>query len=79
MTAAAARTNRCFVFLFILNWALGTKTELVFSGLQVVGWQIRGVPEKVYLRGNLLVDGETWNGEPGGGAWLARNPHAPIM
>jgi len=43
------------------------------------GWQVRGLPEKVYLRGNLLVDGDTWNGEPGGGAWLARSPHAPVM
>jgi dihydropyrimidinase len=43
------------------------------------GWQIRGVPEKVYLRGNLLVDGETWNGEPGGGTWLKRNAHAPMV
>jgi dihydropyrimidinase len=43
------------------------------------GWQIRGVPEKVYLRGNLLVDGETWNGEPGGGTWLKRSAHAPVV
>jgi len=43
------------------------------------GWQVRGVPEKVYLRGNLLVDGEIWNGEPGGGTWLKRAAHAPII
>jgi len=43
------------------------------------GWAIRGVPEKVYLRGNLLVDGATWNGEPGGGTWLKRHAHAPIV
>ena len=43
------------------------------------GWELIGVPEKVYLRGNLLVDGETWNGEPGGGQWLKRSPHAPVL
>jgi dihydropyrimidinase len=43
------------------------------------GWEIRGVPEKVYLRGNLLVDGDIWNGEPGGGGWLKRSPHASVL
>ena len=43
------------------------------------GWEVIGYPEKVYLRGNLLVDGETWNGEPGGGMWLKRETHAPIL
>jgi dihydropyrimidinase len=43
------------------------------------GWELVGVPEKVYLRGNLLVDGDTWNGEPGGGQWLKRSPHAPVL
>ncbi|MCC7359667.1 MAG: dihydropyrimidinase [Anaerolineales bacterium] len=43
------------------------------------GWELRGLPEKVFLRGNLLVDGDTWNGEPGGGQWLRRGAHAPIV
>jgi dihydropyrimidinase len=43
------------------------------------GWQTQGVPHQVYLRGNLLVDGETWNGEPGGGQWLKRSAHAPVL
>jgi dihydropyrimidinase len=43
------------------------------------GWEITGAPEKVFLRGNLLVDGQAWNGEPGGGAWLPRDAHAPIL
>ena len=43
------------------------------------GWELVGVPEKVYLRGNLLVDGDTWNGEPGGGEWLKRRPHAAVL
>ncbi|MCC6192162.1 MAG: dihydropyrimidinase [Anaerolineales bacterium] len=43
------------------------------------GWEIRGVPEQVYLRGNLLVDGDTWNGEPGGGSWLKRAAHGAVL
>ena len=43
------------------------------------GWELIGKPEKVYLRGHLLVDGDTWNGEPGGGQWLKRSPHAPVL
>jgi dihydropyrimidinase len=43
------------------------------------GWTVTGWPEKVFLRGNLLVDGETWNGEPGGGQWVKRATHAPII
>jgi dihydropyrimidinase len=43
------------------------------------GWEVTGWPEKVYLRGNLLVDGETWNGEPGGGMWLKRDTHAAVV
>lgn len=43
------------------------------------GWEITGVPAKVFLRGNLLVDGDIWNGEPGGGQWLKRDAHAPVL
>jgi len=43
------------------------------------GWEVTGYPEKVYLRGNLLVDGDTWNGEPGGGMWLKRDIYAPTI
>lgn len=43
------------------------------------GWDVTGYPEKVYLRGNLLVDGDTWNGEPGGGQYVKRDTHAPIV
>ncbi|MEP7357282.1 MAG: dihydropyrimidinase [Anaerolineales bacterium] len=43
------------------------------------GWATRGLPRQVFLRGNLLVDGETWNGEPGGGQWLKRTAHAPVL
>jgi dihydropyrimidinase len=43
------------------------------------GWEVTGYPEKVYVRGNLLVDGDQWLGEPGGGLWLKRNLHAPVL
>jgi dihydropyrimidinase len=43
------------------------------------GWEIKGLPEKVYRRGELLVDGDTWHGKPGSGKWTARSTHAPIL
>lgn len=36
------------------------------------GMTVRGVPEQVYLRGRLLVDGEHFLGEPGSGRYLPR-------
>jgi dihydropyrimidinase len=36
------------------------------------GMMVRGVPEQVYLRGRLLVDGEKFLGEPGSGRYLHR-------
>lgn len=43
------------------------------------GWEITGAPEKVYRRGELLVDGEAWHGKPGSGQWRPRAAHAPIL
>jgi dihydropyrimidinase len=43
------------------------------------GWEIKGLPEKVYRRGELLVDGDTWNGAAGSGKWTARSTHAPVL
>lgn len=37
-------------------------------------WELVGYPEKVFLRGKLIVDGEQWLGEPGGGRYLHRVP-----
>ncbi len=34
------------------------------------GWKIKGYPEKVFLRGKLIVDGENWNGKHGDGNFL---------
>ncbi len=36
------------------------------------GWEVVGMPEKVFLRGKLIVDGEAWLGAPGQGQFLKR-------
>jgi dihydropyrimidinase len=36
------------------------------------GWEVVGMPEKVFLRGKLIVDGEAWFGAPGQGQFLKR-------
>ncbi len=38
------------------------------------GWELTGYPEKVFLRGTLIVDGEAWLGRRGGGKFLRRGP-----
>lgn len=38
------------------------------------GWKLKGFPEKVFLRGHLIVDGERWLGRAGGGKYLDRKP-----
>lgn len=40
------------------------------------GWQLTGYPVKVFSRGELIVDGETWHGKPGRGEFLHRQPFA---
>jgi len=37
------------------------------------GWELTGYPEKVFLRGKLIVDGEKWLGKSGDGQFLKRN------
>jgi dihydropyrimidinase len=37
------------------------------------GWELTGYPEKVFLRGNLIVDGNEWKGKRGGGKFLKRD------
>lgn len=37
------------------------------------GWELVGCPEKVFLRGKLIVDGEKWLGKRGGGQFLKRS------
>ena len=36
------------------------------------GWELTGMPEKVFLRGKLIVDGEKWLGKAGDGMFLKR-------
>jgi dihydropyrimidinase len=36
------------------------------------GWALIGMPEKVFLRGRLIVDGEKWLGKAGDGLFLER-------
>ncbi len=43
------------------------------------GMPIRGKPEKVYLRGTKIVDGEDWLGQNGAGQFVRRRPNAPIL
>ncbi len=43
------------------------------------GWTLTGFPEKVFLRGNLIVDGRQWLGKRGMGRFLARKPGAPVL
>jgi dihydropyrimidinase len=42
-------------------------------------WQLVGYPEKVYLRGELIVDGESWFGSRCGGRYLHREPNAIMI
>ena len=36
------------------------------------GWELTGMPEKVFLRGKLIVDGDRWLGKAGDGLFLKR-------
>jgi dihydropyrimidinase len=38
------------------------------------GWELVGFPERVFLRGKLIVDGEQWLGKAGMGRFLPRQP-----
>ena len=37
------------------------------------GWELASYPEKVFLRGELIVDGDKWRGAAGQGQFLKRN------
>ena len=43
------------------------------------GWELTGYPEKVLLRGRVLVDQGQWFGKPGSGRYINRQPRAPIL
>ena len=43
------------------------------------GWDLKGFPEKVFLRGQLIVDGERWLGQAGTGRFIDRSPGAEVI
>lgn len=43
------------------------------------GWQLTGYPDKVFLRGKVIVDQENWLGRAGQGQFLKRLPGAPVL
>jgi len=43
------------------------------------GWKLKGYPEKVFLRGRLIVDHERWLGRPGMGEYCPRQPSASVI
>jgi len=43
------------------------------------GWRLKGFPEKVFSRGNLIVDGKNWYGKKGQGKFIYRKPFAEIL
>lgn len=42
------------------------------------GWKIVGYPEKVFLRGKMIVDGDTWHGKAGAGKFIKRHEGSVI-
>jgi len=42
-------------------------------------WELVGYPQKVFLRGTLIVDHEKWLGRAGQGRFLRRTPYAPVL
>ncbi|HLF27163.1 MAG TPA: dihydropyrimidinase [Anaerolineae bacterium] len=63
-----------------LKKTMGVKTSHQRTDYNLYeGWEVTGWPEKVFVRGDLLVDGERWLGEPGRGAYLRRNAPATII
>ena len=43
------------------------------------GWELQGYPEKVFLRGECIVDGEKWLGKRGQGQFIKRKPNAEVI
>jgi len=43
------------------------------------GWELVGYPEKVFLRGRLIVEGENWLGRPGLGKFIPRKPGVVLV
>ena len=54
-----------------VNYGVGMSQQRTDYNLYE-GWELTGYPDKVFLRGQLIVDGERWLGRRGGGQYLQR-------
>jgi dihydropyrimidinase len=43
------------------------------------GWELKGYPQVVLLRGQIIVENEEWRGRAGIGRFLHRQPGAPVL
>jgi dihydropyrimidinase len=43
------------------------------------GWDLKGFPETVFLRGQRIVDGRQWLGRPGMGRFVKRTPGTEVI
>jgi len=43
------------------------------------GMEVTGKPTQVFLRGKKIVDGDHWLGHNGGGQFIHRHAHAPVL
>jgi len=62
----------------VVNYGVGMSHHRTDYNLYE-GWQLTGYPEKVFLRGNLIVDGDEWLGQAGQGQYLHRKSHAEVL
>lgn len=54
-----------------VNYGVGMSHQRTDHNLYE-GWELTGYPEKVFLRGRLIVDGDEWKGVRSGGKFLKR-------
>ena len=57
--------------------AAGHHSDIDYSLFE--GHRVTGRVKKVFLRGEMIVDGETWLGRPGMGEYLARGPSGMVV
>ena len=43
------------------------------------GWELVGYPQKVFLRGALIIDGDQWLGRAGMGKFIRRDAGSPVI
>lgn len=57
-----------------LEWAQHRTDHNLYEG-----WELVGYPEKVFSRGNCIVDGKNWLGKAGSGKFIKRKPFGAII